>query len=153
MTNIDLDAQAVLQEELTALRAAIAANIRDKGLNASGRTIESMTIEVTLNEGQLQGTLYGRPYFKNLETGNKPWAKQYPSPPRFFVKIIDDWAKVKGIDINSWLTARKIMREGTKTFREGGRQDIFTPPIEQTVDNIGRRLAGLFTTAITTILQ
>lgn len=143
--NIEQDVQLVLQEELVALRESIAANIRDKGLNTSGATIASMQVQV---DG-MTGTLYGRPYFAALETGTRPWARQYAKPPRFFVQIIKDWANMKGLDINAWLTARKIMREGSKTFREGGRKDIFTPEIDTTLDNIGTRLAGLFVVAAT----
>lgn len=40
--------------------------------------------------------------------------------------------------------AHKIKTEGTKLYREGGRNDIYSPEIEKTVNSITRRIGLLF---------
>ena len=68
----------------------------------------------------------------------------YPSAPKWFIDIIAGWAAAKGVDISAWGAATKIMTEGSALFRNGGREDIFTPEIAALSDRIADRLAGLF---------
>ena len=73
-----------------------------------------------------------------------PRRSVYPSAPKWFIDIIADWAAAKGVDISAWGAATKIMTEGSALFRNGGREDIFTPEIAALSDRIADRLAGLF---------
>jgi hypothetical protein len=90
-------------------------------------------------------TLYGRKYFAALETGSKPWAKQYKHPPKPFVETIAEWMKDKGITgVSAYLVARKIMQEGSSLYRSGGRNDIFTPAMQDAERKIDEQISALF---------
>jgi hypothetical protein len=99
------------------------------------------------------GTLQGRAFFGALETGSKPWKTQYKNAPKFFASIIADWAKAKGVNISPYAIATKIMREGTKQYKEGPITTVFTEEIDATAERIERRVMGLFDTIITDSLK
>lgn len=138
----------ITREELENLRQRIIQNIRNSGEYTSGRTAQSMAVEVSDTPEGTNGTLWGRSFFGTLETGSKPWSTQYIRPPKFFVDLIAEWARTKGIDAPAGGIAHNIMTKGSKLYRDGGRVDIYSNEIPKTIDNIGRRLMGLFSTAI-----
>ncbi len=151
---IELEADRIVAEELDRARRKIIENHIAAGQQTTGATAESITITVTTNGGVTTGTMDARPYFAVLETGTQPWktphtrqrrdGSVYPSAPKWFIDIIADWAAAKGVDISAWGAATKIMTEGSALFRNGGREDIFTPEIAALSDRIADRLAGLF---------
>lgn len=119
------------------------------GQVASGKTRDSLRHEVVTGVSEVTGTIYGRKYFAALETGSKPWKKQYAHPPKPFVKTIAQWMADKGITgVSAYLVARKIMREGATLYRDGGRDDIFTPTMESIQDRIEKEISTLFSTII-----
>lgn len=143
----------ILKEELEALRLSIISNHLRAGQKASGRTAESLYVEVDDEEG----VLYGRKAFGVLETGRKGGRV-----PRNFQGIILQWMKDKGIvaapipySTNrphkytpeqrgmmrlSYFIARKIRREGTRLFRQGGRDDIYSREIDGTMERVSNRM-------------
>lgn len=140
-------AREILNDELTALKERIASNIMSAGMNASGRTIASMRVEVNENEG----TLFGRRAFEVLESGRKPGRV-----PKGFYQIIYQWAidkriRVRNLKSFAYLTARKIAREGTLLYREGGRNDIYTPEIRKCIENVRSRGISMINEQIKTI--
>lgn len=140
-------AREILNDELTALKERIASNIMSAGMNASGRTIASMRVEVNENEG----TLFGRRAFEVLESGRRPG-----SVPKGFYQIIYQWAidkriRVRNLKSFAYLTARKIAREGTLLYREGGRNDIYTPEIRKCIENVRSRGISMINEQIKTI--
>lgn len=144
---VEKTAREILNEELTALRERIASNIMSAGMNASGRTIASMRVEVNENEG----TLFGRRAFEVLESGRRPGRV-----PKGFYQIIYQWAidkriRVRNLKSFAYLTARKIAREGTLLYREGGRNDIYTPEIRKCIENVRSRGISMINEQIKTI--
>ena len=160
-----IDAKNILSKEFEDLRERIIENHRKAGQLASGKTIQSMTIEVT----NTSGVLYGRKAFEALETG-----RAAGSTPKGFREIITQWIIDKGIAVEpipykrnikeqlytpeqrglmrlSGAIAHKIKTEGTKLYRSGGRSDIYTPEVKRTVESIMNRLADLFMIEIETI--
>lgn len=141
----------ILREELEALRDRIIANHRQAGQVASGKTIASMQVNIDGDTGELTG----RPYFGTLETGAKPWRNEanmkHVPPP--FNAVIEQWIKDKGLNLNSWAVAYKIIHEGTKLYRQGGRADIYSNEIPKTIDNIGQRLLVIYDQMITQSIQ
>lgn len=133
----------LLQVELSSLKERIAQNIVSSGSNASGDTIRSLFVQITGEGSVVRGVLYGRPFFGALETGTKPWRNQYVHPPAFFVDIIQGWIDAKGLDLNAYLVARKIMRQGSALYREGGRTDIYSNEIPLTLDKIQKKAADI----------
>lgn len=144
MENVKDDVLSIVSEELEALKERIVANHRAAGQVASGRTIESMKVERT-EDG---GILWGRNAFGTLETGRKPG-----KVPKGFSDIILQWMEDKGIKVDhpksfAFLVARKIAEEGTKLFRDGGRSDIYSSEIIDTMNSISEKIGLRFGTEV-----
>lgn len=130
----------LVSSELEALKQKIIENHKEAKQVASGRTIASMKVEVT-EDG---GVLWGRSPFGTLETGRKPG-----KVPAGFWKIIRQWMDDKGIQVQkpdsfAYLVARKIANEGTQLFRNGGRDDIYSPEVKDTVERVSQGIGILF---------
>ena len=134
----------ILVEELESMRGRIVANMQSADQVVTGQTVDSIKVEQYAPNA---ARITARPYFSALETGTQPWRNQYPKPPRFFVDIIREWADAKGLSLNAFLTAGKIMREGSLLYRTGGRKDIFTNEVEATKSAITSRLTASLTAA------
>jgi len=152
----------ILTEELGTLKATIINNIRSTGQWASGKTAASMAVMVSGSIGEL----VGRRAFGTLETGRRGGRV-----PRNFAAIIYDWMQAKGIHADpmpyktsrphkyteqergdrtmAYFIARTIRREGTRLYREGGRDDVYSRAIPTTIERINSRLSGIYVAAIT----
>lgn len=111
----------------------IKSNLDTTGTTASGRTKDS--IEVVALDGEL--TIYGRRFFEGVETG-RPAGKI----PYRFQDILYDWASAKGILANFgdteykqrsalYMVGQFIKNHGTKLYRDGGRETIYTDVINE----------------------
>lgn len=162
------DALRIVSEELEGLRQRIIANHISANQVASGRTKASLVIEM----GGEGGVLYGRFPFGTLETGRKGG-----NVPKNFADIIRQWIIDKGISVSPikyvrkpserWqpkytpeerglrslagAIAHKIAESGTELYREGGRNDIYTPEISKTLERIEERISMLFVAEIDNI--
>lgn len=130
----------LVSSELEALKQRIIENHRSAGQVASGRTIASLKVEMT-EDG---GVLWGRSAFGTLETGRKGG-----KVPAGFWKIIRQWMDDKGIQVEkpdsfAYLVARKIAKEGTQLFREGGFYKIYSPEVKDTVERVSDGIGILF---------
>lgn len=142
--------RSIVIEELQDLARRIAENIANNGQTASGRTARSL--EVVDENDSL--ALYGRKAFGTMETGRKGGRV-----PRNFSDILYQWSLDKGIAFSdererrsfAYLLAKKIQKEGTELFREGGRADVYSNEIQQTVENITQRISMSLQTEIQTI--
>ena len=152
----------ILTEELGTLKATIINNIRATGQWASGKTAASMAVMVSGNIGEL----VGRKAFGTLETGRRGGRV-----PRNFEAIIYDWMQAKGVHAEpmpyktsrphkyseqergdrtmAYFIARTIRREGTRLYREGGRDDVYSRAIPLTIERINSRLSGIYVAAVT----
>ena len=158
MTVTRADVQKILGDELEALRSRIIANHVAAKQVASGRTKDSIKVELTENGG----ILWGRFPFGTLETGRRAgrtphgiirqWIidKGISVPPiQYIRKPSERWKpkytpQERGLMSMAGAIAHKIKTEGTKLYREGGRNDIYSPEIEKTVNSITRRIGLLF---------
>lgn len=141
------DARKVVSEELESLRQRIIENHLRAGQKASGRTVASLHVE-TDNDG---GILFGRKAFGTLETGRRGG-----KVPKGFYHIIYQWMQDKGIQVErpksfAYLVARKIAREGTKLYRQGGRDDIYSNEIPKTTESVLSRITGLLAASVESI--
>lgn len=120
-------------------------NLESTGTNATGKTSKSLRYEVK-NEGT-KATLkvIGKPYLAVVETGRKP-TPQYDNPSVEFVASIKEWVKAKGLPEGSaYAIAKSIHKKGTELFRKGGRKDIVSSVINQSlVDKISLDLLDKF---------
>ena len=151
----------VLNEELGTLKATIINNIRVTGQWASGKTAASMGVMVSGNIGEL----VGRRAFGTLETGRKGGRV-----PRNMADIIYDWMQAKGIHADpmpyktsrphkyteqergdrtmAYFISRTISREGTRLYRQGGRDDVYSRAIPVAIERINSRLSGIYVAAV-----
>lgn len=130
----------ILREELEVLRQRIIENMTAADQHATGKTRESLKIEILETNGDTYGILTGRRAFATLERGSRRWSKPPKRVPRFFADLIGEWIDAKGIDLNKWAVAHSIIHKGSKLYRTGGRDDIYTPEIRRTLDRIGERI-------------
>lgn len=131
--------EEIIREELEALKARITANMQAAGQIVTGKTAGSMAVE-TSEDG---GSLTADRHFPVVEVGSKPWRVQYKSAPKFFAEIIGEWLKNKGLSLNPYAVATTIMREGSRLYREGGREDIYSNEIEECLSRIEDRIGAL----------
>jgi hypothetical protein len=151
----------ILTEELGTLRATIISNIRSTGQWASGKTAASMAVIVSGSIGEL----VGRKAFGTLETGRRGGRV-----PRDFHAIIYEWMQAKGVHAQpmpyktnrphkyseqergdrtmAYFISRTIRREGTRLYRDGGRDDVYSRAIPITIDRINSRLSGIYAATI-----
>lgn len=154
MMEIESVPRIIIYQELDELKARIIQNHTAAGQVASGRTAKSLRIEVDEDSGRL----FGRSPFGTLETGRKGG-----KVPRQFYLIIRKWMADKGIQAPpipyktdrphkytpeergalsmAAAIAETIRKKGTKLYRDGGRNDIYSKEIEKTRKILAERLS------------
>ena len=141
---------AVLSEWGAKVAAAIKSNLDTTGTTASGRTRDS--VEVVVENGEL--FILGRPYFRGVEEGRGAGKIPYN-----FTDILHQWMKDKGIAGNFGDTESKqrnaafvigqfIKNHGTKLYRDGGRTDIYTQTIEDSLPDLFNDINGFVASTI-----
>lgn len=139
------DIRQILREELEDLRKRIIENMGKADQIVSGKTRDSMQVEVR-GDG---GVLTGRQAFATLETGSAPWSKKPKRVPKWFADLIGEWIDRRGLDLNQWAVAHSIIHNGSKLYRSGGRADIYSPEIQKTMDRLGDRIVERYAVLVT----
>ena len=158
----------IVAEELEDLKQRIIVNMQNAKAVATGNTIRSLHVIRSPFEATLESQQ--RMPFGVLETGRK--GGNVPQPvihgvPVGFAAIIYRWMQAKGIhatDVpkpkNPWVVstmsdqeradrslsfaiATTIMKKGTRLYREGGRDTIYTKEIPVTIERVQKRLGML----------
>lgn len=141
-----VDLVSILSQTGTTVVDQIKQNLSSTGTNATGRTAASLRFEV-INETDKQILrIIGKPYFQVVETGRKA-TPEYTNPSKQFVADILEWVKARGIEEKAaYGIAKSIHQKGTKLFRSGGREDIFSNVITPTfVDELSKSILSQFT--------
>lgn len=152
------DTMKAIALKLDDCKQRIINNMGNAGQIVSGKTRDSLKVEqVAPNEIRL----VARPFFSALETGSQPWSGRTGErmSAADFRSVIAEWATRKGIvppDMGvenfAFVVARKIMADGSKLYRQGGRKDIFTPEIERVQDEINESISGTFRAVMSDII-
>lgn len=144
----------IIEDALGDLMRTIVQQHIAAGQMASGRTMKSMRVEAREDEGRL----VGKKYFGVLETGRR--AGKVPN--RFYL-IIMQWMKDKGITAPpipyktdrphkytpeergqrsmAAAIADRIGKSGTKLYRDGGRDDIYSNAVAETKEDMNKALS------------
>lgn len=138
--------EAVAVAEFERLKQRIADNIRRTGKWASGKTAESMRVEVETTETSTEVSLLGRKGFEYLETGNPPRER----PLRDFARTLYEWSRAKGIPFRTdgerlffaTRQAFKINEYGDRQYRSGQRARVFTEVSEESLLSIEEAVAS-----------
>lgn len=148
--------ETILFDEFNSIREDILALYESRGRRASGEFEEQMEVEV---EG-LTVRLLGAEHTEYTVDGRA----EGRFPP---IDVIEKWIEDKGI-INSiegdisvsslaFLIARKIAREGTEVFKEGGDDmisSVITPErIQMIIDRVSQLNVSTFTSRFTEMFQ
>ena len=135
----------ILLEELEDLRQRIIENMGSADQIVSGKTRDSLQVNVR----DLSGVLTGRQAFATLENGSRPWSRPPKRTPKWFADLIGEWIDAKDLDLNQWAVAHTIIHKGSKLYRDGGRADIYSPEIQKTMDRIGDRIVNKYEVLVT----
>lgn len=154
---------SIVATELNELRLQIIKNMRAADAVASGQTIRSLHVRQSDFSAKLMSEQ--KMPFGTLETGRRGY--RYPDNrkhiPSDFQTIIYQWMKIRGISADDvppykgtkyasaqeradWSMASaiawKISLQGTKLFRQGGRNNIYSTAIPKTIEECKRRLSA-----------
>lgn len=151
----------IVQQEMEDLKKNIQLRMEKEKVNASGRTSNSLVVQVSV----FGGVLFGSSVFLNLQKGRGKGAI-----PQNFHEIIKDWIKAKGIEYSNYIPkgglhlsdemklnslagaiAHNIMTKGTVLHRKGVTRDIYGKALEDTLGNIGQRVGEAMALDIDTI--
>lgn len=143
-----MTSEQILHSEFEKLKAELIAKHNELGMKASGKWIESLENR----SKRLSGVLMGEPYTEQLVNGRKPGK----FPP---VAMIRQWIEDKGItpqDITvsslAFLIARKIAKEGTQYYKQGGTdlvEAVITPArIQSIIDKVSEFHINNFTSEV-----
>lgn len=134
----------ILNQYGTSTVEQIRQNLSNTGTTATGKTAQSLRYEVTQEGTKATLKIVGKPYFAVVETGRKATPNKKPSPD--FVANIKEWLQARGKDTRpAYAIALTINKKGSKLFRDGGRQDIYSNVINQNlIDKISLDLLNKF---------
>lgn len=140
--------------------------VRNAIPKVTGKTSASVRSEVEHN----RLSIYGRAYFRALETGRSP---RESSSDGGFKDNLEGWLKAKGFQTKKsktgvtyysihgqWFSAKslawKINKEGDKTFRQGGKEVYFNEVekfLAELTEKISKSKADEYANRITKLMQ
>ncbi len=119
--------------------ADIRANLASTGTNASGKTSNSINYEITEEGTKITLDVYGKPFIWVVETGRGP---RKTTQSYGVVQNIRQWMDQKGVgsqlsdakkDSLAKFFTWRINKEGSALFKKGGRKDIISNVITDTL--------------------
>jgi hypothetical protein len=145
--------EQIFRQELQSLLEDIEVRYDQLGMRAGGQFASDLEI----GQNRLSGEIWGSHYVEQLVNGRPPGKM----PP---VAAIEQWIDDKGIaaiDITSsslaFLIARKIAREGTEYFKQGGTDlidSVVTPErIQSIIDKVTVFYVDFFVQSVTNQLR
>ena len=144
----------ILQEEFELIRQDLIKKHNELGMKASGQFENELEVFYEESQDRFKTIVKGIDYTQQLQFGRKPGK----FPP---IAQIEQWIKDKGIsfverDIKlkqlAYLIARKIAREGTKYFQQGGTDLVDSVVTDERFERILRRIEGVSINVFTNTL-
>jgi hypothetical protein len=83
-----------------------------KGLKASGAYGRSLVKEITQDGSKTTAKIKGASHIYYAQHGRRPNKNKTAGMAKFLGKILEQWVKDKGIIVNPYVAAWKIVREG-----------------------------------------
>jgi len=121
-------------------------------VRATGKTINSVTYEVSTNQNMDRLQIKARPFTSAIETGVSPTSKGvHPD----MIKSLTEYAKARGFDkpeSAAWGMAKKIQKEGDKTYKAGGR-DVYSSGVIKLANEIKAEIAKEFKIKSSTFIK
>lgn len=107
-----MDAKQIVTAYMEQTRQDLIKSYQEKGLKASGRYAKGLTYEVNDTGTSIVAFMESEHHVWYMEEGRKPNKKKTAQQARSLGKILEQWVKDKGIDVNPYAAAWKIVREG-----------------------------------------
>jgi len=104
----------IVNDEMNATKELIAKSYRDKGLKASGKFERSLEVVTQQNGDMIKSRMLGAYHTYFMQSGRQPNKEKTLQQARGLGKILEQWVKDKGISVNPYAAAWKIVREGIK---------------------------------------
>lgn len=126
---------AALRSFMQGIHSRVDELLEERNINASGRLQRSNRVDLRESVSASTGTLSALSYWRTAGSGSPPGtATEWTALQR--------WAMDKGLANNerraariAMLVQRKILREGSKQYREGGK-NVYTQAIEEAQERI-----------------
>ena len=84
----------------------------EKGLKASGKYEKGLTYTVEDDGKKIHAVIESEGHVWFMEKGRRPNKQQTAKQARSLGRILEQWVRDKGIDVNPYAAAWKIVREG-----------------------------------------
>ena len=97
-----------------------------KGLKASGSFERGLQSTVRDTGRTIHGEIISEGHAWFMQEGRKPNTQQTAQAARGLGKILEQWVEDKGISVNPYAAAWKIVREGTKVPNARNAGTVFT---------------------------
>lgn len=148
MADLNGDIQAMIIRHVENIRNGISQNMASQGRNATGNSVKSLLVVPDVSA--VGASLTGGPQWASMQYGRGPG-----KVPANFTEIIKQWVRAKGISLSgagsemqkqnrfAFLVTRKIMREGTRLYRNKGYNDIYDSLIEEEVKKLSQEAQGM----------
>jgi len=107
-----MTAPQIVSAYMEQTRQDLIKSYQEKGLKASGRYAKGLTYEVADDGKTIKAFMLSEHHVWYMEHGRKPNKQQTAKQARSLGHILEQWVKDKGIDVNPYAAAWKIVREG-----------------------------------------
>lgn len=112
-------------------------------VSATNKTVMSVRSEVISSETKDSLKIYARKYVELLEKGRGPTSKN-PSPE--MIQLLTEYAQARGMEkpeSAAWAMAKKMNKEGDRTFRRGGRI-VYSAELNKFVEELKAECTKVF---------
>lgn len=148
----------IITTHLDETKALLIQSYKSKGLKASGSFERGLEVKVRDDGRTIHGEIKSEGHAWFMEQGRKPNATQTAQAARSLGKVLEQWVKDKGINVNPYAAAWKIVREGTKVPNSRNTGTVFSDVLtedweKKMIDRVGVYYVKLFEVQIITDLK
>jgi len=126
-----MNASQIVNAYLEQTKKDLVTSYLEKGLKASGKYEKGLSSSVEDTGHSIKAVIESEHHVWFMEEGRKPNKKQTPQQARSLGKILEQWVKDKGISVNPYAAAWKIVREGIQVPNQYNPGDV----VEDVVTN------------------
>ena len=135
-------------------RQDLISSYQEKGLRASGRYAKGLTFQVSDDGKTIKAFMESEHHVWYMEEGRRPNKQKTAKQARSLGHILEQWVKDKGIDVNPYAAAWKIVREGIRVPNSYNPGDVVEDVVtNEWFDGLVNQLADHFIFAVTTDVE
>lgn len=133
---------------LTTEGQSLTEQIKSNVPKVTGKSAQSVGYEVVVDGSIVSLQISAKKFFRVVETGRKPTPGKKPS--RAMIDNITEWLQALGKEESlAWAIATSINQKGTKLYRDGGRQDVFSNVLsDRAITNLEKSVLDIVAAAV-----